>query len=98
MLLKILDDNKNYHDNWSVSSAVLSVSSAILSVSSAEISVSSAVLSVSSAVLSVSSAILSVSSAVLSVSLSTRCGLPSGYDGGDFNQMWRVAGNILNKK
>jgi len=31
-----------------------------------------------------------VLSAVLSASLSLRCGLPSGWDGGDDHQIWRL--------
>jgi hypothetical protein len=56
MLIKILDDDKIYHDNWSVLSAVLSAS------------------------------------------LSSRCGLPSGCDGGDGHQIWSEVGNIMNKQ
>ena len=41
---------------------------------------------------------LCVSSAVLSAYLSARCGLPSGCNGGNGHQIWRVVRNVLNKQ
>jgi hypothetical protein len=40
----------------------------------------------------------SVSSALLSESLSARSGAPSGCDGADGHQVWKVVGNKLNKQ
>ena len=40
----------------------------------------------------------STSSAVLIGSMSTRCGVSSGWDGRDDHQILRVAGSILNKQ
>ena len=40
--------------------------------------------------------ITSASLAVLSASQSTRCGAPSGCDGGDCDQIWKLPVNILN--
>jgi len=39
-----------------------------------------------------------VSAAVLSASLSSRCGVSSRCDGGDWVQVWKIAVNIMNKK
>ena len=41
---------------------------------------------------------VSVLSAVLSASLSLRCGVSLGCNGGDGFQVWKLSGNILNKQ